>query len=779
MISEKTLLQLEFYKILKYISKYAHTEIGKGLIEKTAPLNQIEDAITEGNFVTEAKEILIKNDIPPINYLPDLFETLGKTKIEGSVITIEQINDIVKLAEISRNLHQFLKTKSNESKITSNFVKELFVDKVFEYQITKVFNSSGDINDNASSKLKEIRNNINDKSERLRKTVNAILKKLSNSLLVQEEYITQRDGRIVLPVKAEHKRHVKGFIHSESATGQTVYIEPEESLELNNEILSLHFAERREVEKILKNITSKIGEVSDELRRSLNAVGIIDSIFAKAKYSIEIMGSYPAVGKNNRLEIIKGKHPLLLKKLGIKNTVSLNLKMDDAEIILITGPNAGGKTVVLKTIGLLTALVLSGLHIPADPDSSFNFCDNILLDIGDQQSIEDDLSTFSSHLSNINSILKSASSNSLILLDEIGTGTDPTEGVALASALLIKLKNIGSTVFATTHHGDLKILANDFDGFQNASMKYDLQNLMPTYEYQQGIPGSSYAFEVAERIGITKDLIELAKENLDPDKTKIEEFLIDLENKSHLVKEKLNDSERENARLKGLTELYQSKVEKLEKEKKDIILETKLKAENFLEKINKQFELTVKNIREKNASRKVIKEEKQKIEEIKKENDYFVVEEPEIVSDQDLAIGDFVKIKDTTTIGEIIDIRGQTVQLISGSIKLKAKLKNLIHVSKPKKNVSSSKYSVISNQLTSQRLDIRGRKPEEVEYEVLKFLDDAYTNNLAEVEILHGKGTGILKKTVHELLSKHQGVKNYKYAKIEFGGEGITVVELK
>ncbi|MGE5498867.1 MAG: endonuclease MutS2, partial [Syntrophothermus sp.] len=620
MINKAVLEKLEFPKVLQFISKYASTEPGRREILSLEPISNPTQCAIEGSYVTEAKEILIKNDVPPFQYVPDLNVELSKSRVEGAVLDKKTILDILNLAVTGRKLFQFLKGEHEYPNIGRDFQERLFVDKVFEHHIEKIIDENGEVRDTASSKLREIREEIRKKEDLLGKIINRILRDLSDSYLVREEYITQRDGRLVVPVKSEHKRHVKGFIHSESSSGQTVYIEPEETLELNNDILSLNFAEKREIERILRELTKKIGESSYRLQESLGAIASLDSIFSRAKYSIEIIGSFPTMDNSQPFRLFDGKHPLLIKKLGRNNTVPMSLDTEGSMVVLITGPNAGGKTVVLKTVGLLALMAMSGIHIPAGPDSNMYFFTDILIDIGDQQSIEDDLSTFSSHLSNIRNILRKSAKDTLVLLDEIGTGTDPAEGAALAIATLLKLREKEAFVLATTHHGSLKIFANEIDGFQNASMEFDNDKLAPTYNFRQGIPGSSYAFEVAERIGLEKDFLELAKGYLDSDKMKVEEFLTELENRSRTLEQKLRTTEIENVRLKGLANLYQQNVEKLEQQKKDIIQKAKADAENYLQNINKRVEQAIKDIRESNAAAEKVKAIRKDIEILKNEN---------------------------------------------------------------------------------------------------------------------------------------------------------------
>jgi DNA mismatch repair protein MutS2 len=379
--------------------------------------------------------------------------------------------------------------------------------------------------------------------------------------------------------------------------------------------------------------------------------------------------------------------------------------------------------------------------------------------------------------------LAQADSKSIVLLDEIGTGTDPAEGSALATAILIKLRDKKAKVLASTHHGNLKVIANDMDGFQNASMEFDAKQLKPTYYFKQGTPGSSYAFEVASRIGLDKEFINLAKDYLDTDKTKLEDFLVKLEENSNNLEKKLRESEIENTRLKGLANLYKNKIDELEEKKKKILDETKEKAQDYLKDVNKKVESAIKNIREQNAQRDVIKQEKQNIAKVVEEAGKLVKEKHDKVevSDRKLKVGDNAVIKDTQTYGivdEINEAKNKAV-LIAGSIKLQLKLTQLQYAKKRETVEADSYHRNYMPEVNSVRLDIRGKKPEEAEYEIIRFIDDSYAAGVTQVEIVHGKGTGVLKKFVHELLNKNSGVKKYYFANIEFGGEGITIVELK
>ncbi|NWG27729.1 MAG: endonuclease MutS2 [Ignavibacteriaceae bacterium] len=782
MIDNSVLEKLEFQKVLTNVANYTLTENGKKYILGLLPSSDLNKIIFEGESVSEAKEILIRNIPPQIDYIPDLFETIAQSKIEGVVLSSKKIIEILKLAKVSRGLFQFIKNNSGIAPKLSRLQDSLVIDKVFEHHIEKVIDETGEIKEKASQKLFDIRKQIREKQSSLIKSINSIMKSLDADGLVREDYLTLRDGRMVIPVKAEHKRHLRGFIHSESATGQTVYIEPEQTLELNNEIVTLGFAEKREIERLLKDLTTLIGKESEKLKEALRTIAYIDSLFARAKYSIEIMGSFPSIDDSKSFYLSDARHPVLLKKLGRDSTVPLSFKLDKQRIVIITGPNAGGKTVVLKTLGLLSLLLQSGIHIPVNPDSNFHLFSNILIDIGDEQSIEDDLSTFSSHLNNLKNILIKADENSLVLLDEIGTGTDPTEGSALAAAILLKLRDIGSLVLASTHHGSLKVIANNESGFINAAMEFDHEKLKPTYKFKLGVPGSSYAFEIARRSGIDENIILSASEFMDSDKYKIETFLSELEAKSGKLEEKLNQLEIENSRLSGLSVLYRNNIDRLEKEKKEILKKAKTDAEDFLNGVNKKVENVIKQIRESGAKREVIRESKKIISDLKEETKKIYQPEVALKTEiSDFSVGSFVLIKNTSTSGRIIliDKERNKAMIESGSIKMQVDLNDLVIDTSIKTEQPVTHYHNFNQPVTQYRLDIRGKKPEEADFEIIKFLDNSYMTGQDRIEILHGKGTGALKRTVKDILDKHEKVKNYYFAPIEFGGEGITIVELK
>ena len=782
MIETEVIQALEFDKVLTFIAKYCITANGKQNILSSLPFETKNEIISEGTKVSQAKEILIQLNSPPIEYIPDLVEDLAISGIEGALLSAKKILEIKRLAEISRNTFQFLKSTHAQANELNELTQNLFVDKVFEHVINQVITETGEIKDKASKKLYEIRQEIAEKKNDLNRIVQRISKQFMEEDFTREEFITLRDGRMVIPIKAEHKRHIKGFIHSESSTGQTVYIEPEETLQMNNDIISLQFAEKREIERILKEITKKIGTVRKPLQVSLKALAQIDSVFAKAKYSIEVIGNFPTLNNSEPFYLQEGRHPILLNKFGAGKTIPLSFKIETGKIVVITGPNAGGKTVVLKTVGLLTLLVMCGMHIPIHADSNFHSFEKILVDIGDKQSIEDDLSTFSSHILNLKNILEKADEHSLILLDEIGTGTEPSAGGAFASAVLLSLKEKNSMVLSTTHHNSLKVLAHQTEGFENASMEFDLAAIKPTYRFKQGFPGSSYAFEIAKRIGFEDDFLNSAKGFLESDQQKMETMLLDLEEKSNSLTTQLNQISIENSRLTSLSNLYQQKNLQLEKEKKEILRKTKHEAESFLLSSKKAIEKTIKEIKENKADKESIKITRETVANLDETIKDFVKEDIDLSQNSlNFEIGDYVQIKNTTTSGKIVELSKdkKEASLVVGSLKIQVKLNSLVHAKKEAKKTGESSYYAPDTSEIKYRLDLRGEKPEQAEFEVIKFLDAAYIGNYDRVEILHGKGTGALKKMVKDILKKHESVKNYYFAPVEFGGEGITIVELK
>jgi DNA mismatch repair protein MutS2 len=774
--------KLEFNKILNHIAKFCYTSKGKEHVNSLSPFETKTEMILEGKYVTEARDLINEAGYPPIASINDPLRDLHLSKIEGAVLTARSVFNIFELAICSAQLKSYLVNNRALAPELSDFATFLFEDKLFERYISTIFDSSGEIKDTASKTLQSLRKEIRERSEELRRFVSKIAKDLTDKDLSRDNYLTLRDGRLVVPVKAEYKRQLKGIIHSESSTGQTVYIEPEETLHLNNEIVSLNFAEKREIERILKEVTHRIRNNYDDLILSLETVTRLDSIFARGNYSIEIVGNFPRFEDSEPITIYGGRHPLLLIKNGLKKTVPFNLSVQAGNLLIITGPNAGGKTVFIKSVGLLALMAQSGIHIPAGVDTNLHKFDKILVDIGDSQSIDDDLSTFSSHLSNIKRIIDEADDSSLVLIDEIGTGTDPDSGAAISRAVLMALHNKGSMVFCTTHLSALKALATEVPGFYNASMSFDTDELKPAYLFRQGIPGSSYAFEIMMRLGFEKAFIEGAVNYVEDVSAGLEKILLEVEQREQELNKKLDHFERENTRLTGLSNLYAKKIKELDKEKNKILRDAKENAAKFIEESNKEIQKVIKDIKESQASKEASKSASNKVTNLKKELGKLTVkpvqEEDEV--DSIIEIGDTVRIRESETYGEVIEITPDKKNLIisTGPLKISVKTVDCAKVSRReqrKEQRKSAKFEIYSD--VSYKLDIRGERAIEIENKVERFIDDAYIASLNRVEIIHGKGTGALKKVVRELLTKHPKVKNFYFAPVDAGGEGVTIIE--
>ena len=774
--------KLEFHKVLTQITKYCYTQRGKEIVNALEPMSVETTILYEGKSVSEAKDLINERGYPPISALNDILKDLHLTKVDGAVLTSKAVFNIFELTICSTNLKQYLKNNRDIAPVVGELGNFLFEDKLFERYISTIFDPSGEIKDTASKTLQSIRREIREKSEELRRYVSRIVKDLTEKDITRENYLTLRDGRLVVPVKVEYKRQIKGIIHSESSTGQTVYIEPEETLNLNNDIVSLNFSEKREIERILREVTLRIRSSYDELLLSYETVTRLDSIFARANYSIEIMGTFPTFDHSRPVEIHGGRHPLLIQKHGTRGTVPFNLRVGSGHTVVITGPNAGGKTVLIKSIGLLSMMAQSGIHIPAGPDTNLHVFEDILVDIGDSQSIDDDLSTFSSHLSNIKNIISQAGEKSLVLIDEIGTGTDPDSGAAISRAILINLHEAGSLVFTTTHLSALKALASEFEGFYNASMSFDTEELRPTYQFRQGIPGSSYAFDILIRLGFSPGFIGIASGFVQDISAGLEKILLEVEQREQELMKKLQHFEKENTRLTGLANLYEKKVRELDKEKNKILREAKEKASVFIEEANREIQRVIKEIKETQASKISTVNAGKKIDSLKQKLDKIKVVTP-LEPEEDtspLNIGDTVKVRGSETFGEVIELTqdGKTLLIAVGPLKISLKVDECQKVSNKsirKEQRRASQIEVKSD--VGYRLDIRGERAGDIEGRVEKFLIDAYISNLNRVEILHGKGTGALKKVVHDLLRHNPKVNNFYYAPVEMGGEGVTIVE--
>ena len=766
------LKKLEFEKILRRISQFATTNPGKARVLTITPSVDSEWIREELRRVDEAKELVIAEGHLPLDGLKDIRPHLRKTSVEHQVLTPGELLDIAACLRVSRTIHAFLQRRKGTTPGLALLATSLFSDKIIEYNISNAIDESGQLRDTASKELQTVRRNITSLRDQLRKRLSAILRQVAEQELAQEDIITTRDGRFVIPVKTEYKHRVPGFIHSTSSSGATVFIEPAETLDLNNGIRELQFREQREIERILKDLTAQTATAREPLLESLQTLALIDLLAAKAKYSIEILGASPRLSSANTLNLQEAYHPILLQAHERASIVPLSIRMGESvKTVIITGPNAGGKSVALKTVGLSLLLTQAGIHIPASPDSEVPIVGDLFVDIGDDQSIENDLSTFSSHLLNLRSILEQAGVSSFVLIDEIGAGTDPAEGGALAASVLKRLNEHGALTIATTHHGMLKVFAHETPGMANASMEFDRRTLTPTYRFHSGVPGSSYALELAERMDFDKTVLEEARRTLGEPRNTLESLILNLEAEIQKGRDIRALAESDKARLAELMHTYESKLLDVRHEIKHLRTQAREDTHQLVEHAKATIENAVRSIRESSAAKASIVGAKKALVEILRQSP---AEEETHVGTVSFRKGDTVRLRGASEIGELTGITGDTATVLWKNGTMKVQLRDLERAALQETGHSSTFFLPE----TQHELDVRGLSGDEAVLKVGHFLDDAWVSGLRWVDIIHGKGTGVLRKRITGVLKDHPRAKSFRLGEWNEGGSGVTVVEL-
>lgn len=793
-MTESIFKSLEFVRIMDFLAEYSLSELGREQIHAIYPLanaEAVQQALAE---VSDFRELIDFDQAFPTDGIADIRSLIEKAKISGSILTVVEFEPVQRFLGALRSVQHYFSTRSEKYLHLWPYAAQLVPMPAIEKQIDRCIDfASMEVKESASDQLQAIRRAIRSAEQRLRKAVENIARQLNARGFLQDNLISMREGRFVLMVKEEHKRHVPGLVHDQSASGASFFIEPFETIEMNNQIRELQIQEKKEINRILGHLTGMIHERVDELEHSLHAIAKLEFIYAKAMLSRAISGNQPLLSQENSLRILHGRHPLLVLLHGQKETVvPLTLELNEnRRTLVITGPNAGGKTVALKTVGLLVLMTLCGLHIPASPDSSIPLVEQIFVDIGDLQSIENDLSTFSSHLENIRAIYEQANSNSLVLIDEIGSGTDPEEGAALAMALLEFLTRMGALSIVTTHQGVLKVFAQQHPGVENGSMEFDAEGLTPTYRFRMGIPGSSYAFEIAHRLGLNPSLTDRARDLLGSQKNNLEQLLAELEHKTQQYEGLIQKNAARESELQLLVQQYQDRVQEIEREEKRLKRRAVEESEDILRQANAAIELAVKEIREKNAAteairtaRSLLKEQTEQIEKFRQE----VGLEPEPVEEipdtgAKLQPGDPVRWHKYGTTGIVLSEpdSGNKVLFQSGDIKIRVAVNELVRVSaKPKKwqaNVTVTRNH--EKPTVTDELDLRGLQAEEALRAVDDYLEEALLLGFQQVRLIHGKGTGALRKAVTRFLKSHPRVRAFRLGRWTEGDTGVTMVQIK
>ena len=824
--------KLGFEKIKEQLIVRCSTNYAK---ERVRTEKVSHNARTIGKRLALADEMrlicMFESSFPQNGYI-DSIEFLKPLEIEYSSITLENMNKLYTFVENLKGVLNFFKGSKEGSYAN---LKEMAAPITFFPEISRriegIVDRFGEVRDNASMELFNIRKSLREKEGSISRKIQAILRKAQEEGLADEEAsVSVRDGRLLIPVSATNKRKLPGFVYDESATGKTVFIEPMEVVELNNQVRELMFAQQREILRILREFTDFLRPYLPELLDGARFIGEIDFIRAKALVALQMEAGKPIISEDGTLKIVKGRHPILeaaLKKEK-KQIVPLTLTLTpDKHILVISGPNAGGKSVCLKTVGILQYMFQWGLLVPASEVSEFRIFDDIFIDIGDEQSLENDLSTYSSHLTNMKEVLHKATDNSLVLIDEFGTGTEPTAGGAIALAILenIELKGVFGVI--TTHYTNLKFYAEKVNGAINGAMLFDVANIQPLYKLEVGLPGNSFAFELARKIGLPDHIIRVAEENAGTGYVDMEKQLRKISRNRKALDEKLARIKNTDKTLENITEKYEKELTDIQTVKKQLLAEAKREAQMIIEQANKKVEATIKEIKEAQAEKertkaarkereefnrtleqekrsesdlkieakmnKLLERKKKKEERLQKQGQKGNAPQPQQTAavqpvKKELKVGDKVKIKGGDLIGEVMQVGGSWVNVAVGSIISKVQKSNVEHISNNEfnnavknlpKQMSSHSESISQRKLDFKpNIDIRGERLMEALEIVSRFIDDALMVGIGEVKILHGKGNGILKEEIRKYLKTVPGVISCKDEDIQFGGSGITVVKL-
>ena len=777
-MNNETLNKLEFDKIKQHILSFATSQIGIELIENLSPYTNKSIIERELKLTVEMKDLLAYDDPFPIDGIKDIRIALRRCEIEESFLTPSDFLDIKSVLTASRLIREYLNKRAQKYPNLWELARNIFVNRVLEYNIEEIIDETGNVKDNASPELRQIREEILRKQDYVRKRLYAILKQISEKDYTQDDIIPQRDGRLVIPIKVEHKRHVPGVVHGTSSTGLTVFIEPAEIVELNNEILQLQFQEQKEIERILRELTNKVRENLQYLQTNINILAKLDFIYAKAKFALQIDGYAPEISDDGPIVLNSAYHPILLLRHGRNKVVPLDFKLgDSSSVLVISGPNSGGKTVALKTVGLLTIMTQAGIPVPLKESSKLRIFKKVFIDIGDEQSVEKDLSSFGSHIKNLKKIISEADNKTLVLLDELGSGTDPAEGGALGIAIIEKLKAKGSSVIVTTHNSTIKFYAYNNPEIECGAMEFDHQTLAPTYRLRIGVPGSSYAFEIAKRLGLDEEIINSAKKNLNEHQVKAEEILSRLEALEVEYRKLVNELKEKDEKLNKMISEYKQKLAEVEREKKKAKKEAFAEFREIAENARAKIEEAIRKIKETEASKESIKHAHKVAEQINKQfhelSKQLEEQKDEII---ELKPGDLVKMRDGTQIGEVLQVDGSNVVVAFGAVKMLLKTDVLEKVEQKEAKKLTSAIDLFAP--VSTKIDVRGMRADEAINAIDKFIDTSFLYRLKRIEIIHGKGTGKLKKEIAEFLKRHPNVKSFRSGSWEEGGDGVTIVEL-
>jgi DNA mismatch repair protein MutS2 len=799
-MNDKALRILEYNKIINLLVDKASSEPGKELCRKLLPMTDINEIETAQQQTADAFTRLVKGGRIHFSGNKDITFSVKSLEI-GSPLSAAELLKIASSLACATRAKSFSRTE-HDDEITDSlqvYFSNLEPLTPLQNEINRCIISDEEMADDASSTLKHIRRSVNLTNEKIHSQLNSMVNGSLRTYL-QDAVITMRNNRYCIPVKAEHKGNVPGMIHDQSSTGSTLFIEPAVIVNLNNQLKELALQEKEEIERILAELSAKAGEYTSELMNNYRLLTMLDFIFARAGLAIDMNASRPLFNNNRYINIRKGRHPLLDKKKVVPIDISLGR---DFDLLVVTGPNTGGKTVSLKTVGLFTLMGQSGLHIPALDRSELGVFTEVYADIGDEQSIEQNLSTFSAHMTNTISILSNADENSLCIFDELGAGTDPTEGAALAIAILKHLHDKGIRTMATTHYSELKVFALTTPYVENACCEFDVETLRPTYRLLIGIPGKSNAFAISSKLGLSDEIIESAKEHISEEHESFEDLLADLEASRRTIENERIEIQNYKAEISSLKEKLEQKQERLDSQKDKILREANEEARKILQEAKDVADETIRNFQKasaKNTSIKDMEKARTKIrDKINEKNTRLASTEPtpthKILKPNQIKPGDMVKVVSMGLKGTVSskpDAKGDLF-VQCGIIRSKVNIKDLVLINEDalsgvanyKKSLGSSKgYSGGSMGLSkaatiSTEINLIGKTVDEAIAALDKYLDDAYISHISSVRIVHGKGTGALRQAVHQYLKRISYVKSFSLGEYGEGDAGVTIVTFK
>ena len=790
-MNKKGLQILEYYKIISMLAEKASSEPGKALCEKLYPstdLDEIEEAQQETHDALS--RLFVKSNIS-FGSNKDLGFAIKSLEI-GSTLSISELLKIANMLENVARIKNYGRPEKDDTPADSltGYFDLLQPLSPLSNEIRRCILSEEEIADDASPTLKHIRRQMTIVGERVHTQLNSMLNGSMRSML-QDAVITMRNNRYCLPIKAEYKGHVSGMIHDQSSSGSTFFIEPAAIVNLNNQLRELEIQEQEEIQVILSTLSAQAGEHTDALMENQRTMTKLDFIFAKAKLAMDMNATRPVFNQDHYIRIRGGRHPLLDKKKVVPIDIHLG---KDFDLLIVTGPNTGGKTVSLKTVGLFTLMGQAGLHIPALDRSELGLFTKVYADIGDEQSIEQSLSTFSSHMVNIVTILKYADADSLCLFDELGAGTDPTEGAALAIAILNHLHDRGIRTMATTHYSELKLYALSTPFVENACCEFDVASLRPTYRLLIGIPGKSNAFAISQKLGLSKDIIEAAKEQISAEKESFEDVISNLEHSRLAIEKEQREIEAYKKEIKTLKEQLASKKDKLDDSRDKILREANEQARAILQEAKEVADETIRSMTK--AGHNTVgdlEKQRQKVrDQINKKNEKLAVKTSsqspkKVLTEKDVRIGDAIKVLSsgfTGTVSSLPDKKGNLF-VQCGIIRSQVNLKDLqLLQEEPEKKPLLTRTNTGSIKMSksfgiSPEINLLGNTVDEALAQLDKYLDDAYLAHLESVRIVHGKGTGALRNAVHQYLKRASFVKSFRLGEHGEGDAGVTIAEFK